>query len=387
MSRSKWSSSLRSGRLRSTGVAGVALALGLALAGCGGSPTSASSDKASGDSGSLQKVYDELEGVTDLQERREKLIDLAKDEGGSVTLYSAFNEDDVITLVKDFEKKTGIKVEVYRAGSSDVRQRVDQEAQAGGIRADVVSVTGSDPGILEQEGHYADLDTPITDQLIPEAVFPHWFGDQVYAFAAAWNSDRVKTAPTDFKDLLQNFSGPDMSIEQTDADWMFGSVQYLEQEEGMSEDDALALVTDAISKSTPADGHTTMTELIAAGQFDISPDNYHYRVATTIDDGGHLAWDPTLPILGEFGGTGIALGAPHPAAALLLAEYIMVDNQQVAWVASQRTATLKDSKIGVAAEPDAKLFYIDYSKLIPEIGHYQDLFSKALAATGKDPVS
>jgi iron(III) transport system substrate-binding protein len=334
----------------------------------------------------LQAVYDDLNGVNELDARRQKLTDLAKQEGGVVTWYTAFNADDVTAIVKDFEGKTGIKIDVYRAGSSTVRQRTEQEASGGGIRADVLSATGSDPGILAQEGHYADLKSPITDRLIPQAVFPNWFGDQVYPFVVAWNGVALPSGaklPTDYTDLLTNFTDG-MAIEQTDADWLYGMVALLQKEKGLSEEDALKLVGDAVKRSTPFDGHTAMTELIAAGQFKISPDNYHYRVLQTIKDGGNMAWSPKIgPVISEFGGTGIATGAPHPASALLLAEYLMVDNQQGQWATSQRTSTLKDAKIGLAADPDAQIYYIDYAGLIPNITRYQKLFADMLAATGK----
>lgn len=372
-------------RVRCRVLSAILVAAGLVLSACGGSPTvtgaggqggSASDDK-------LEEVYSQLDGVTDLQSRRDKLIDLAKKEGGSVTWYTAFNADDVAQLVKDFKSKTGITVKVYRAGSATVRQRTEQEASGGGIRADLISATGSDPGIIAKEGHYAKLKSPITDQLIPEAVFPEWFGDQVYPFAVAWNKDAYSQGPKDYRDLLTNFTDG-MAIEQTDADWLYGMVAYLRKEEGMSEDEALKLVGDAIKKSTPFDGHTSMTELIAAGQFKISPDNYHYRVLKTIKGGGKLTWSPDVgPIISEFGGTGIAKGAAHPAAALLLAEYIMVDNQKTQWVKSQRTATLKGSKIGVNATEGAEQFFIDYEGLIADITRYQKLFSDMIAATGK----
>lgn len=354
----------------------------LALAACAGSPTVTSGSGGGKSDKKLDEVYSKLGGVNDLQSRRQKLISLAKDEGGSVTWYTAFNEDDAAALVKDFKAKTGITVRLYRAGSSTVRQRTEQEASGGGIRADVISATGSDPGILAKEGHYANLKTPITDRLIPQAVFPTWFGDQVYPFVAAWNTNAYPTAPKDYKDLLTNFTGG-MAIEQTDADWLYGMVQLLKKD-GMTEDAALKLVGDAVKKSTPFDGHTNMTELIAAGQFKISPDNYHYRVLKTLKGGGKMAWSPKVgPIISEFGGSGIAKGAEHPAAALLLAEYLMVDNQQGQWVASQRTSTLKDAKIGVAATPDAEVYYIDYTGLIANITRYQKLFADMLAATGK----
>jgi iron(III) transport system substrate-binding protein len=375
-------------RARHSGLVALLVAGGLVLAACGGSPTSsagAGGDDTSANEQKLQDVYAGLGGDTDLQSRRKKLIELAKKEGGSLTWYTAMNADDVAAISKDFKAKTGITVKLYRAGSSTVRQRTEQEASGGGIRADLVSATGSDPGILATEGHYADLKSPILDQLIPQAVFPQWFGDQVYPFVAAWNSSAFpgSKVPKDYKDLLTNFAGNGMAIEQTDADWLYGMVSLLGKE-GMSEDAALTLVGDAVKKATPFDGHTSMTELIAAGQFKISPDNYHYRVLKTIEDGGKLAWSPKVgPIISEFGGTGIAKGAAHPASSLLLAEYLMVDNQKAQWVTSKRTATLKGSTIGVAATPGAEIFYIDYKGLIANITRYQKLFSAMLAATGK----
>jgi iron(III) transport system substrate-binding protein len=368
-------------------VMAVLLALvAVVLAACGSSPTvGGNSENAAVSDSKLQQVYDGLAGVNDLQARRQKLTELAKQEGGVVTWYTAFNADDVTAIVDGFKKETGITINVYRAGSSTVRQRAEQEASGGGIRADVLSATGSDPGILAEEGHYAELKSPISEQLIPEAVFPTWFGDQVYPFVVAWNSAAYPEGqmPKDYADLLTNYTDG-MAIEQTDADWLYGMVALLQQRNGMTEDDALKLVGDAVRRSTPFDGHTSMTELIAAGQFKISPDNYHYRVLKTIEDGGKLAWSPKIgPVVSEFGGTGIASGAAHPAAALLLAEYLMIDNQQGQWATSQRTSTLKDAKIGLAADPDTEIFYIDYSGLIPNITHYQKMFADMLAATGK----
>lgn len=383
------SGSLR-GLRRWSGLVAVAACVGLVSVACGGAPTSAGggSGGGTGEDAALQKVYDSMDEISDAQERREKLIELAKAEGGQVVWYTAFNQDDVAELSKEFTAATGIKISVYRAGSSTVRQRTEQEAGGGGIRADLISVTGSDPGILASEGHYAQLETPVTDQLIPEAVFPDWFGDQVYVFAPAWNAKAIppNKAPKDYLDMLENFTDQ-MVVEQTDADWLFGMVAYLQAEEGMSEDDALGLVGEVLKKSTPFDGHTAMTELVAAGQFDISPTNYHYRVMKTIDDGGKLAWDPAIdPLISEFGGTGIAKGVKHPAAALLLAEYLMVDNQQKQWVKSQRTPTLKsakDDQVGAYADPETTLFFIDYAKLIPSITEYQQKFAALLGETGK----
>jgi ABC-type Fe3+ transport system substrate-binding protein len=367
-------------------IAALIAVVAVALAACGSPPTVSGNGETGAVSDSkLQQVYDDLAGVNDLQARRQKLTELAKQEGGVVTWYTAFNADDVSAIVDDFKEKTGVTINVYRAGSATVRQRTEQEASGGGIRADVLSATGSDPGILAQEGHYAELKSPMLQQLIPQAVFPSWFGDQVYPFVVAWNTGAYPDGrlPKDYPDLLTNYTDG-MAIEQTDADWLYGMVALLREQNRMTEDDALKLVGEAVKRSTPFDGHTSMTELIAAGQFKIAPDNYHYRVLQTIKDGGKMAWSPKIgPIVSEFGGTGIASGAAHPAAALLLAEYLMIDNQQGQWATSQRTSTLKDAKIGVAADPSARIYYIDYNGLIPSITRYQKLFADMLAATGK----
>jgi iron(III) transport system substrate-binding protein len=367
-------------------IAALIAVVAVALAACGSPPTVSGNGETSAVSDSkLQQVYDDLAGANDLQARRQKLTELAKQEGGVVTWYTAFNADDVSAIVDDFKEKTGVTINVYRAGSATVRQRTEQEASGGGIRADVLSATGSDPGILAQEGHYAELKSPMLQQLIPQAVFPSWFGDQVYPFVVAWNTGAYPDGrlPKDYPDLLTNYTDG-MAIEQTDADWLYGMVALLREQNRMTEDDALKLVGEAVKRSTPFDGHTSMTELIAAGQFKIAPDNYHYRVLQTIKDGGKMAWSPKIgPIVSEFGGTGIARGAAHPAAALLLAEYLMIDNQQGQWATSQRTSTLKDAKIGVAADPSAQIYYIDYNGLIPSITRYQKLFADMLAATGK----
>jgi iron(III) transport system substrate-binding protein len=372
------------GRVRIFGA--LVAVVAFVVAGCSSPPTvTGGGSTTTGGASKLQAVYDGLNGVDDLDARRQKLTELAKQEGGVVTWYTAFNADDVTAIVDDFKNKTGITIDVYRAGSATVRQRTEQEASGGGIRADVLSATGSDPGILAQEGHYAELKSPMTKRLIPEAVFPNWFGDQVYPFVVAWNGGAYPDGkvPTDYKDLLTNFTDG-MAIEQTDADWLYGMVALLQKQDGLSENDALKLVGDAVKKTTPFDGHTAMTELIAAGQFRIAPDNYHYRVLKTIADGGNMAWSPKVgPIISEFGGTGIATGAAHPAAALLLAEYLMIDNQEGQWATSQRTSTLKDAKLGVAADPAAQIYYIDYAGMIPNITRYQKLFADMLAATGK----
>jgi iron(III) transport system substrate-binding protein len=368
-------------------------ALAVATA-CGAPPTSsggggAGFDTAKGDTAQrLDSVYDQVGTDPDVAARREKLIELARAEGGTLTWYTAFNQTDAEDVVARFGERTGIEVRLYRAGSSTVRQRAEQEAQSGEIRADVMSLTGSDPAVAAEQGFYAELKTPVTDRLIPEAVFPTWVGDQIYPFVPAWNTDVVPPdrVPKNYVELLSNFRDGGMVLEVTDQDWFFGMVQLLKERNGMTEDAAIELIRQAAAAATPFDGHTLMTELIGAGEYQISPDNYHYRVESLIDDGAPLAWSPAIgPIIGGFGGSGIVATAQHPAAALLFMEYVMTDVQDEHWKGNGRTPTTKDTKLGILSDPAVELYLLDYAALMPDIEHWQDLYQQLVQASGKKP--
>jgi iron(III) transport system substrate-binding protein len=62
-------------------------------------------------------------------DREQRLVEGAKREG-SLTLYSNAPTDDNTALAGGFEKKYGIKVNLYRASSEEIRQRVVNEARA-----------------------------------------------------------------------------------------------------------------------------------------------------------------------------------------------------------------------------------------------------------------
>src|SRR5690349_20940247 len=70
-------------------------------------------------------------------ERMEKIIAAAKKEG-TLTLYTTNAEKDLPTLIKPFETKYGLKVNVWRAGTDKVLQRALAEASANRHDVDAV---------------------------------------------------------------------------------------------------------------------------------------------------------------------------------------------------------------------------------------------------------
>src|SRR3954447_22447051 len=113
-------------------VAAVALAsfVSLTLAGCGSSPTAGAGSGGTG--GDAYAKYAALSGGT----RTNDLLAAARKEG-SLAIYTS--NTDIDDLVKGFEKVySGIKVNVYRANSETVLQRVSQEAAANKTANDIV---------------------------------------------------------------------------------------------------------------------------------------------------------------------------------------------------------------------------------------------------------
>src|SRR6267142_2774761 len=60
-------------------------------------------------------------------DRYPKLLAAARKEG-SLTFYTTIAEKDLVTIVRPFEKKHGIKVDIWRAGTDKVLQRTLSEA-------------------------------------------------------------------------------------------------------------------------------------------------------------------------------------------------------------------------------------------------------------------
>ncbi len=61
-------------------------------------------------------------------DRMEKIVAAAKKEG-TLTMYTTFAEKDQPTLIRPFEAKYGVKVNIWRAGTDKVLQRTLAEGR------------------------------------------------------------------------------------------------------------------------------------------------------------------------------------------------------------------------------------------------------------------
>lgn len=317
--------------------------VGLLIVACGSAPPT-SAEQATGESDSpsrsaggetvdsasaLDDVYAAVEGLAG-EERRARLLDLSSAEGAELSFYTTFALEEAEPVIAEFEDATGVTVNVYRAPSSSFLQRVLREAEANYKGSDVVSSNGSEMVILEDEGLLAPLSTPADDDM-PESYVQSdsWTVNYLNVFTPAWNINAVspEEAPTTWVETLQ---AENLSLEVTDNAWLMELLTYLQEEEGMSEEEGIALFEEAAADAVMVDGHSVQNELLAGGEFDVAAATYMHRSEQFVQDGAPIAWEPAVePMIASPNGIGIHRDVQHPATALLFIEFMLTDSQQL----------------------------------------------------------
>ncbi len=328
----------------------IAAAGALVLSACG-TPNSSSNggggdDPAAAAEAAAAAVYDEFGGLTG-EDREAALVEAAQAEG-VVTLYTTnSNVDDI---VDGFEDKYGITVETYRAGSDAMIQRLLQEQEAGFYGVDVVE--DADAAIIAREGltaeyQNAELTAAIDDFDTAGGIVPM----RKSVYTVSWNTDLIDSA--DIPDKLEDFADPKwegmLSMESGDWAW-YMAVTKLWQEEGKSDEEIADIWAGIAANSSVTSGHTFQGELLGAGEFPIALSLYTRTVDRDADEGVPIAYrksDDTVvePTVYLYDGAMPMLRAPHPAAALLLIDYMLTDGQAILADAGWPTAIPQDGRL------------------------------------------
>jgi iron(III) transport system substrate-binding protein len=326
---------------RGAGLLAVLAAVASLGAACGGSPTA---EKSKGEGGNdvaarqkagttkLQAVYKQVAGLEGKQ-RRDKLIELAAKEQGKFSVYGSTNLDEAEPIISAFEDMSDLEPEVYRASSSDLLQRILQEAKANFRQgADVVYTNGPELQVLDDQKLLLPLDTPYKDDLVQTTIVSkNWMPVYLNAFTAAWNTKRVApgNAPKTWEQVLSGFNG-DLAMEVGDWDWFATLATQYFMKKGMSEQEVVQLFEKASSGARMVDGHTLMTELLAAGEFNAVSSAYKHRVAQLKRNGAPVEWEPPVePIVIRPNGIGIYTDTDAPATALLFVDFMLTDVQKM----------------------------------------------------------
>jgi len=240
----------------------------------------------------------------------------------TVVLYTSLAPTESGPLGQAFEKKTGIKVEIWRALSEKVVQRALTEARAKRNAVDVIETNGPEMEMLAREKLFAELKSPYLADLPASAIPRHrqWVPDRLNFFVVAYNTTKVRRdeLPQDYRGFLDPKWKGRLGIEATDSEWMATLVKRWGERDGMAFFRQLAEMRPDVRK-----GHVLLAELIAAGEIPVGLTVYNSNAESFKRRGAPIDWVPVPPVVARAQGIGIARAAPHREAAQALVDFVL----------------------------------------------------------------
>src|SRR5436853_792393 len=178
-----------------------------------------------------------------------RLVDAAKHEG-SVALYTSLAPTESKPLADAFEKKYGVKVQLWRGLSEEVVQRVITEAKGRRYSVDVVETNGPEMEMIARE----------------KLLAAPWSPDRLNLFVVGYNTAKVKRG--EIPASYEGFTDPKwkgrIALEATDSEWMATLIKTLPGDKGMELMRKLAALQPALRK-----GHVLLASLVAAGDVQV----------------------------------------------------------------------------------------------------------------------
>lgn len=351
------------------------LAVALLAAGCSSDEDSAG-PKANADA--LASVYEQVDGL-DPEERHEKLLELAAIEDVNLQLYTIVNLDDTAALLDAYDDALGLDIDVFRAQSNSLVQRVLQEDSAGRVGFDVLIMSAPEMVIIDDEDVLGPFESPYTADIIESTVNANWSGVYLNVFTAAWNSDIIEPGqePTSWEEVLTAY--PDaLAIEAGDFDWFATLIEdHFVGELGYSEAEAIDLFRAAAADARAIDGHTVLTELLGAGEFDVVTSAYQHGVERIKANGSPVEWQPAVePLVVRPTGIAIHARTQAPATALLFVDWLLSDAGQSVLAERFRTPASTSVEGGIPAGLD--VLNVDVEALAENRQKWESLYEEII---------
>src|SRR5258705_7139339 len=232
-----------------------------------------------------------------------RLVERARSEG-TLALYTSLAPTESTPLAEAFEKKYGVKVQVWRALSAEVVQRVVTEATGRRHSVDVVETNGPEMEMIARE------------RLLAGGWTPH----RLNLFVVGFNTAKVRRA--EIPGRYDGFTDPKwkgrIALEATDAEWMATLIKTLPEGTGMELMRKLSAMQPGLRS-----GHVLLASLVAAGDVPVGLAMYNSNIETLKRKGAPIDFVPVQPVVARPQGIGVARNAPHPNAAALFSEYVL----------------------------------------------------------------
>jgi iron(III) transport system substrate-binding protein len=275
-----------------------------------------------------------------------------------VVVYTSLNLKDSVPITQAFEKKYGVKVELWRSSSEKVLQRAVTEARAGRFAVDAFELNGPELEALYREGLLEQFHSPEFKNLPPSA-FPrhrYYAADRFNFFTIAYNTNLVKPdeVPNSYEDLAHPRWAGKIGIEASDTDWFGSIVKHMGEQKG------LALFRKiAQQKPQIRTGHTLIAELVAAGEIPLAATIYNHNAERLLVNGAPIKWKALTPTFGRPNAVAVARRAERPHAALLFVDFMLsLEGQEL---------IKKRNRVPASPKVDTKLNDFPYEMIDPVV--------------------
>jgi iron(III) transport system substrate-binding protein len=312
-------------------------------------------------------------------DRLQRLIDGAKKEG-NLSIYTSAQSDDMGALVAGFEKKYGVKVSTWRAGSEKVLQRAITEARGNRHTVDIVETNGPELESLHREKIFQAVKSPHHANLNKAALRPHgeWVGTRLNVFVQAYNTKLVKKEelPKTWEDLAHPRWKGRLGIEAEDQDWLAGVVGDLGEARGIKVfKDIVAANGISVRK-----GHTLLTQLVVSGEIPFALTVYNYKAEQLKEKGAPIDWFSIGAPIARPNGVGVARAAPNPHAALLFYDFEISEEGQK--ILAGRDFVPTNSKVETPFSKTPMKF-VDARMMLDEYEKWTKLYEEIFTSKGR----
>ncbi len=315
------------------------------------------------------------------QERQQRLLEGAKNEGEGV-IYANMDVAAMKPLTEGFMKRyPGLKTASVHFSGAAIITRIDTESRAGKPLSDVV--------LSGQLGVLALIEKKVAARYrSPEREFYRegfkdkeglWTAYMTNIMVSAYNTRQVKKdeAPRAVEDLLKPRWKGKLTMDSQSYVWFGTMLQYLGEEAGLRF--MKRLNEQNISHQR---GRRLMTQLVAAGEFDMAVETNLNSVLTLSRQGAPLAFAPIQPYFLSPSLVFMSAGAPRPYTGALFIDYLLSEEGQKVIVTTNRMPAhtrVKSPESQLLEGQDVRMPDIfDIGKRYQAIGNrYREIFGGA----------
>lgn len=310
-------------------------------------------------------------------EPQRTLIEGAKKEGKMV-FYTSVETEFARALTTAFEAKYPfIKTDVFRSTHDKIVSRMTIERKAGTYATDTISVGEFETYHMQKSGLIAPYKSPMSAAYPEGFKDPNGYWTDLYdnLLVMAYNTNKVKPdeLPKRYEDLLHPRWKGRMALDQNEDRWFANMLHLMGEKKGLEFMEALAKQQINFRR-----GRSLITQLMAAGEFDLQIVADWYRPHLLKKQGAPVDWLAMEPVIVALHPISIVDRAPHPNAARLSIDFTLSEEGQRIFIQRGRVS----ARVGMKPEgfpSQLKLFpsRVQLAEKLTEYNRrYESLFIK-----------